>query len=39
MEAAKYVNELEKKIVDTGEDIPSKLDEAIRLLEDGLADI
>lgn len=36
---AQYVKELEKKIVETGEEILPKLDEAIRHLEDGLAGI
>jgi hypothetical protein len=36
---AKYVTELEREIVKTGEEMLPKLDEAICHLEDGLADI
>ena len=39
IEVAKYVGDLEKKIVDTGETMIPKLDEAIRHLDDRLAGI
>ncbi len=39
MEAAPYVKNLEQKIVETGEKIIPKLDEAIRKLEDALAGV